>query len=1517
SALETLPGILEVEVSRFQILNDGSLWAVTFKNPYGYYEKMSIDTSYLTGTGLGATVTRDTAGNSIGGSFRLYNGFNRSEPLAWNAEDADVAEAFEGLNKSYAYEGGVQASRSNMSETGSYAWTVTFPVTAGDVEEVQVDSTGLTGDGAIGQVFEVQTACFPEIQRVETSSSSAISGYFSLGVGGEWTPPIDHNATADTVLEALSGLHGLSNISVSRTGPTGLQTLTVQTFAWDVTFSGLTGPQPLLEACCGENVLLDNPNSTTATLESFYTGDAEVTVKRITPGLGAPLGGTWYLSVDGESTPNIAHNATDEDVARAIANLSTSGQFSVETKTPVQSGITSWILTFDDWNHPNNTIEKNVTVGYEGLTGTRSAANVDVAGGFCIKEVQRLTSIISSGTIDSCTIGSAAIPSFDFDANASTVTSVLGSVEVTILGDVWVERVNTTVSGGGVWDVTFLENAQDVPMLSCGSDATVTLVTGSTCEGIGGEFVLGFHGNLTAPIPFNASADQVKDALEALPAIDNVTVTGGSSNVTDPNGGREWYVTFSGRDVDGNVALISADGSELTGSGSTVDIVESSPGNEPGGHFMLESDTARRGWPEHRSGWIEVGMTASEVEEALLEMPGVKAVDVEVNGSLPTVGPYAWTVTFPHVKDGRRTGQSGNRKSMMVVNKHFTGDGTDAEATTLRDGGTVIGGLFQVSYNGSIQTVSAAASATSMQNVLVEGLGLPIGIHVDRHGPFADGGFTWTITLPEEVTLGDGYLVVDGSRLSGENPSVNVTLVQPASLPLGGNFTLELWGNTTVIQHNTTDVDMKLAIESLSWEGGNVSVTARPVGLDGGMEWVVTFASLAFVGNLPLLKVNGSGLSGTGSTVLVEETSAGVAADVQKITVAGYNGSFSIFSTSPAGQTNGTEESIRSSPVPWYATSNDMAKAVWQATGQWVYVERVAVRSMGEGYTWTILFAEALSGTWRRLHVNSSGLSPATSEASGREVSIASVHNSTVEAFGGTFSVGYGQKCDERASGIVCVPAAATSIPHNVSASSLAYMLESLPAIVIALVSSDGGITEYWQRTWSPDMAAVEWTGEVVTGGDLPLLEANASSLEGTLPGTYVTEIVKGTSSQAGAVVDVEVTQNGQDFTASGATFSYLPLVTVHTIIPSHGPAYGGTEVLVLGSNFRRSSRLACRFGPNAVDPRTTVPAARYLNTTALLCITPPFLPNSNPDGAGVVALEVTNNAGLGGHTSASSSFSQSGVLYRYEPPPKVEGVVPHLGPASGNFRVRVSGGPFPDTDELRCRFGSVVVFAERLSASEIQCYAPPHKEGVYPLEISLNDQDYTDVRFPFFFFTDQELFRIMPVLGPAEAAGTAVTLYGSGFVNSTLLACRFGQAPPVPGRYVSSEEILCETPPLHPDSGGLEWSPLSEQRQDILNPLTGSRLLFPEAHYYPLYLQKLTSVEVTCNGQDYTNSGVSFLYQADTFTEKVGLAETLDRGNVSLFISGGHFVNSSTLACRVGASNIAATFLSPSLALC
>lgn len=73
----------------------------------------------------------------------------------------------------------------------------------------------------------------------------------------------------------------------------------------------------------------------------------------------------------------------------------------------------------------------------------------------------------------------------------------------------------------------------------------------------------------------------------------------------------------------------------------------------------------------------------------------------------------------------------------------------------------------------------------------------------------------------------------------------------------------------------------------------------------------------------------------------------------------------------------------------------------------------------------------------------------------------------------------------------------------------------------------------------------------------------------------------------------------------------------------------------------------------------------------------------------------------------------------------------------------------------------------------------------------------------------------------------------------------------------------------------------------------------------------------MTCNGQDYTDSGTTFLYQADASVSNVSLSAGLDPGGFGLFVAGEGFVNSTSLSCRIGGSNTPATFLSSDVVLC
>jgi len=90
------------------------------------------------------------------------------------------------------------------------------------------------------------------------------------------------------------------------------------------------------------------------------------------------------------------------------------------------------------------------------------------------------------------------------------------------------------------------------------SEAQTVTVTGSPT---GGTYTLTFSGQTTAGIPFNATAAQVKAALEALSNVNvgDVNVAGG------PHPGAPVVVTFVGQYLGDDVAQMTASGTGLTG----------------------------------------------------------------------------------------------------------------------------------------------------------------------------------------------------------------------------------------------------------------------------------------------------------------------------------------------------------------------------------------------------------------------------------------------------------------------------------------------------------------------------------------------------------------------------------------------------------------------------------------------------------------------------------------------------------------------------------------------------------------------------------------------------------------------------------------------------------------------------------------------------------------------------------------------------------------------------------------
>ncbi|MFZ1925460.1 MAG: hypothetical protein WAU42_04880, partial [Solirubrobacteraceae bacterium] len=116
----------------------------------------------------------------------------------------------------------------------------------------------------------------------------------------------------------------------------------------------------------------------------------------------------------------------------------------------------------------------------------------------------------------------------------------------------------------------------------------------------GGTFTLSFEGQTTAPIPYNASAQELSGALEALPAIGSNSLY---VEVDEAQFQREWPVEFINKLGAKNVPQLTVNPSGLIPHGATVKVRTRSQGNP------LVADVVTKFDPQGQllSGWASGG----------------------------------------------------------------------------------------------------------------------------------------------------------------------------------------------------------------------------------------------------------------------------------------------------------------------------------------------------------------------------------------------------------------------------------------------------------------------------------------------------------------------------------------------------------------------------------------------------------------------------------------------------------------------------------------------------------------------------------------------------------------------------------------------------------------------------------------------------------------------------------------------------------------------------------------------
>jgi hypothetical protein len=159
------------------------------------------------------------------------------------------------------------------------------------------------------------------------------------------------------------------------------------------------------------------------------------------------------------------------------------------------------------------------------------------------------------------------------------------ALEAAGLGAVSVQRSAGDGRGGYSWSVTFTEVQGNMTELNYNSELTGYGVTVdiASIDGneLGGVWSLSMDSEQTNPLPYDATAAEVKAELELLSTVGTVTVTR-STDIT-PEGGSVYTVTFIDTSNPGDVQPLQASFEDLTGDGAAVLVRELVKGSESSG----------------------------------------------------------------------------------------------------------------------------------------------------------------------------------------------------------------------------------------------------------------------------------------------------------------------------------------------------------------------------------------------------------------------------------------------------------------------------------------------------------------------------------------------------------------------------------------------------------------------------------------------------------------------------------------------------------------------------------------------------------------------------------------------------------------------------------------------------------------------------------------------------------------------------------------------------------------------
>jgi len=472
-----------------------------------------------------------------------------------------------------------------------------------------------------------------EVQTITVKSSEYdLAGYFRIEYEEHATPALAFDISADDMKAALEALPSIGTVSVERvehltlTGTdvvAGPQSMSFNGYVWTVEFSsntgylGWSGDIPSMTVSTDEYALATSVSfSSSQNAGTLCSGSAHcsVTVDTTVEGMAGfeqqtvtistaagAVEGKFTLTFEGKTTLPLAHDISAADMKTALEGLGNMGELYVTHEWKEQVIQRQWTIVFltklgnqpaitynkDSLTNsvPANSITVQIDEKYVGvrpamssaLKGTKELSGKDIDGSTISYTIPNLISGAFYHVRVSAwnSVGNSAGKSM-YSTPAIAAPAAIPGVPVSIecvpvsgtqLKASWVAPLNN-----GSMPITKYKVEWDA---SSGVPEQQVITTSATST-MTGTFALSFGGQFTSELGWDASAESMTVALNALSSIGAVTATRSSFS----NNGYSWTVTFTNNV--GDLPLLGAQhATTLVGSNKALVIKELVTGTDP------------------------------------------------------------------------------------------------------------------------------------------------------------------------------------------------------------------------------------------------------------------------------------------------------------------------------------------------------------------------------------------------------------------------------------------------------------------------------------------------------------------------------------------------------------------------------------------------------------------------------------------------------------------------------------------------------------------------------------------------------------------------------------------------------------------------------------------------------------------------------------------------------------------------------------------------------------------------